>query len=340
MKLDWRSALGIALSALLLWWTLRGQDLAAVWGVLAHSNVWLFALGTIAATCIFPLRARRWQPILEPVAGRIPFSPLWRSTAIGMMVNNVLPLRAGEVARALALSRQVPRVKLPTALSSLAVDRLFDAIVLFTMMFGAMLDPAFPSGARIRGVTVPQLAATGLAMMAVLLVGCYAVVLQPARMRALVHAVVHRVIPRFEMPIVTFFDHIVDGLAVLRDPRRFVAVLLWTTAHWLMHPIGLYLCFRAVGLTVPFSAALFLQGILALGVAIPSSPGFVGVFETAAVLGLGVYGVSSTQALSWAIGYHVLSFIPITLIGLWYFVRLGIGLRDLQGASEHPEAVA
>src|SRR3982751_6275648 len=98
MKFDWRSALGIALSALLLWLTLRGIELRAVWTVLRESTLWLFALGTAVATCIFPLRARRWQPILEPVAGRIPFAPLWRATAIGMMANNVLPLRAGEVA--------------------------------------------------------------------------------------------------------------------------------------------------------------------------------------------------------------------------------------------------
>ena len=162
MKLDWKSGLGIAFSAVLLWWTLRGVNLSEVWTVLRTSNVWVFALSPIVGTCIFPLRARRWRTILEPVAGRIPFGPLWRSTAIGMMMNNVFPLRAGEFARAFSITREVPRVALTTALGSLAVDRIFDAIVIFAMMFAAMLDPRFPAGVTLAGRTVPELAQVGV----------------------------------------------------------------------------------------------------------------------------------------------------------------------------------
>jgi uncharacterized membrane protein YbhN (UPF0104 family) len=52
------------------------------------------------------------------------------------------------------------------------------------------------------------------------------------------------------------------------------------------------------------------------------------------VQGLAVYGVSQQQAAAWAIGYHLFSFIPITLIGAYYFTRLGVKLRDLQTSSE------
>lgn len=330
MRLDWKSVLGLVLSALLLWWTLRGESLNDVWNVLRNSNGWLFALGTIVSTCIFPLRARRWRPILEPVAGPIPFGPLWRSTAIGMMMNNVFPARAGEFARAFALTRETPRVPLTTALGSLAVDRIFDAIVLFSLMFGAMLDPVFPAGVKIVGRTVPQLAAGGVTLIAVLLVVCYAVVLMPERVLGIVRTIARRVVPRFESRIVTLVEHGVGGLAVLRDGRRFMAVVLWTVAHWLVHALALFICFRAVGITVPFSAALFLQGVLAIGVAIPSSPGFFGVFELAAVVGLGVYGVPRELAISWALGYHILSFIPITVMGAFYFARLGLSVGTLQ----------
>ena len=314
MKLNWRSALGIGLSVLLLWWTLRGQNFHEVWNVLRTSNVGLFALSSFFATVTCPLRAWRWQPILEPVAGHIPVMPLVRSTAIGMMGNNVLPLRAGEFARAFTLTRLVPRVSLPTAISSLAVDRIFDAIVLFLLMFAGMLDPAFPTGVRIQGLTIGELASGGIAAMVVLLATCYLVVLQPVRVRAWFASVVKRLVPRWEPQLLSFFDNVVGGLAVLKDSRRFIVVLLWTVAHWMANAFALYLGFLAVGINVPFSAALFLQGILALGVAIPSSPGFVGVFEGAARVGLAVYAVPTTLAVSWAIGYHVLSFIPITLI--------------------------
>ncbi len=340
MKANVRAAIGIGLSALLLWLTLRNVAFGDVWDVLRTSNLALFLLGTAVATCIFPLRARRWQPILEPVAGRIPFGPLWRATAIGMMANNVLPLRAGEVARAYALTRQVPRVAMVTSLSSLAVDRLFDAIVVLTMMFAAMLDPAFPPGVRIKGLTIAQLAMSGVVLMLVLLVGCYIVVLQPDRVRAVLSAVARRIIPKFEPQLLSLFGHVAGGLAVLKDSRRFLAVLFWAIAHWLTHALALFICFKAVGISAPFTAALFLQGVLALGVAVPSSPGFVGVFEGAATIGLAVYGVPNTLAVSWAIGYHVLSFIPITVMGAWYFARLGMGMKELRGANEQAQASA
>lgn len=334
MKIDWKSALGIVLSGVLLWWTLRGVSLAAVWQVLSQSNWWLFAACVVAATCIFPLRARRWQTILAPVAGTIPFGPLWRSTAVGMMMNNVFPLRAGEFARAFALTREVPRVPITTALGSLAVDRIFDAIVLLAMMFGAMLDPRFPAGVQLWGRTVPQLAAGGITLVVGLLVVCYAVVLQHARVMQLVGWMARRVLPKHEATLVRFVEHGVGGLAVLKDSRRFLAVLLWAAAHWLVHAIGLYLGFLAVGMQVPFTAALFLQGVLGIGVAVPSSPGFFGVFESFATVGLAVYGVPKELAVSWAIGYHLLSFIPITTLGAMYFARLGLSIGAVTGAKD------
>jgi len=334
MKLDWKSALGIALSALLLWWTLREVSPAQVWSVLRESNVLLFAASTLAATLIFPLRARRWRTILEPVAGPIAFGPLWRSTAIGMMMNNVFPLRAGEFGRAFALNREVPHVPMSTALGSLAVDRIFDAIVLLALMFGAMLDPAFPSGVRLAGQTVPQVAMGGIIGVVVLLAACSTVVWRPTFLTGLVGSVARRVAPRLEAPLVGFVTNAVGGLAVLKDARRFLAVLLWAAAHWLMHALGFYLGFLAVGLDVPFSAALFLQGVIGFGVLLPSSPGFFGVFELSATVGLAVYGVSNTLATSWAIGYHLLSFIPITLFGALYFVRLGLSVGAVTQAKD------
>ena len=85
MKLGVKSALGIAVSVLLLWYAFKGIDLTQVVKALRGSDLVLWALCTIASQLIFPLRARRWRTILDPVAPRLPFGPLWRATAIGMM---------------------------------------------------------------------------------------------------------------------------------------------------------------------------------------------------------------------------------------------------------------
>ncbi|MGI9044835.1 MAG: lysylphosphatidylglycerol synthase transmembrane domain-containing protein, partial [Gemmatimonadaceae bacterium] len=157
MKLGLRGIIGIALSAVLLWWTLRDVSLAVVWTELRRSNGWLFFWATLFSTIIFPLRARRWQTILEPVAPNQPFGALWKATAVGMMANNVLPARAGEIVRAYALTHQT-KVPLSTSIASLAVDRLFDMLVLLLLAVVAFLDPAFPRSAQIAGQTIGSLA--------------------------------------------------------------------------------------------------------------------------------------------------------------------------------------
>jgi len=334
VKLDWRAALGFVLSGVLLWLALRNVELREVGTVLRGANGPLFLLSAAVSTLIFPLRARRWQSILAPVAGPLPFGPLWRSTAIGMMVNNVVPARAGEVARAFALTREIPHVPFTTSLASLAVDRIFDAIVLLALMFGAMFSPAFPAGARLAGMTVQQFASVGMTGVVGLLAVCWLAVLMPTRVIAIVRTVARRVLPRFEARLVAIAEQGLGGLAVLRDGTRFLAVLWWAVVHWLVHALALWIGFVAVGVEAPLSTALFLQGVLGFAVALPSSPGFVGVFELAAVTGLGVYGVPESLAMSWAIGHHVLSFIPITLIGVFYLLRLGITLRDIRGAAD------
>src|SRR5438270_488207 len=130
MKFGWKGALGVVVSALCLYFAFHGRfDLGQAWQQAKSANYFLLILSTAAATCMFPLRARRWRTILDPVALHLPFGPLWRSTAIGVMMTNLLPARAGEIARPYALSREVPEVPFSAALASVAVDRVFDAIV-------------------------------------------------------------------------------------------------------------------------------------------------------------------------------------------------------------------
>src|SRR5215212_5055360 len=140
MRVSWRSAIGIAISVALLWWTLRDVRPADLWEVLRHSSLGWWTLAMVSATSIFPLRAIRWRLILDPVADRIPLGMLWRSIAIGMMVNNVVPARAGEFARAYALTRETPRVGFAASFASLAVDRVFDAVVLLLMLIVGMFE--------------------------------------------------------------------------------------------------------------------------------------------------------------------------------------------------------
>jgi uncharacterized protein (TIRG00374 family) len=333
LKPGWRAVIGGVLSAALIYWTLHGISPAAVAQSLSEADPLLFAGAIFCATAIFAVRALRWRTILEPVASRIPLGPLWRATAIGMMVNNVLPARAGEFARAYALKKEA-QVPFAAGLASLVVDRLFDAIVLLLLAAFALLDPALSGAQTLAGRPLSSFATGAAAVVLILSLGTYALIFFPTQLLRLFELFARRVSPSVEERGRRVLETFINGLSVLRSPARFAAVLAWSIAHWLLNALGIWLAFKAVGIAAPFSAALFIQAFIALGTAVPAAPGFFGVFEYMSIEGLSVYGVGRQQAATWAIGYHLFTFIPITLIGAYYFTRLGVKLRDLQTSSD------
>jgi uncharacterized membrane protein YbhN (UPF0104 family) len=91
-----------------------------------------------------------------------------------------------------------------------------------------------------------------------------------------------------------------------------------------------------MGIDVSWSATLFVQGLIVVGVALPSAPGYFGLFETAAVISLGLYGIDESAAVAWALVFHVVTFIPITLIGAYYFAKLGLTMGEIGQAGGEP----
>ncbi len=329
MRFNWRGVVGVVISVLLLAWALRGVELSEVAHVLGQANVALFVLATLVATAIYPLRALRWRYILWPISERLPLGQLWRATAIGMMVNNVIPARAGEIARAYALSREQPQVRFPAALASLVIDRVMDAIMIIILLIVAMLDPGFPRDTVIAGQPVRTYAYIATAVAGVALVTLFLLALLPQQFVRLFERVVSKVAPRFVERLSRLLHSFADGVAVLRRPVLFLQVLFWTALHWLLCALAFWIGMKAVGIDAPYTAALFVQSLIAIGVAAPAAPGFFGVFEFFGTEGLAIYGVSRDLAVSWAIGFHLLSFIPITVLGAVYFVRMGLSFREV-----------
>jgi uncharacterized protein (TIRG00374 family) len=324
MKTPWRGAIGLALTVGLLWWVFHDVNWAEIRRNLSEANPFLFALSVFLATLMFPLRAFRWRPILDPVAPNLPYGPLWRATCIGMMANNVLPARAGELVRAYALSRETT-VPFSASFASLVVDRVFDAVVVLLLMVLAMFHPSFPAG-----VSKMAYAGTGLVLLGGLAVALYAIVFFPDRLIRLYEVFARRVAPRFEERGRVLLRSFAEGLSVLRHPGRFFIVFCWALALWVAQALGFWAGFRSFGIDVPVAAAFFVQGLIVIGVAAPSTPGFFGLFEFAALTGLRLYGVNDDLAVAWAFSFHIVSLIPITLIGLYYLVRSGMKLGELR----------
>jgi len=261
--------------------------------------------------------------------------PVWRATAIGFMANNILPARGGELARAYVGSRLVG-VPFTTALGSIAVERLFDGLIILLLLSVAIADPGLTAAAAIGGRNIATGATWAGLIFAAALGVLFFVVHAPAGVLAVAARALRRLLaPRAAEFLIGLSRNFIEGLSILRAPRDFARVVLWSLVLWLVNAVAFYTGFLAFHLDgLPLTSALMLQGVVAIGVAIPSSPGFFGLFEYASRAGLGLYGVATTGAVSFALGIHLGWFVPITVIGLWTLARANLSLGDLRGRQE------
>jgi uncharacterized membrane protein YbhN (UPF0104 family) len=149
-----------------------------------------------------------------------------------------------------------------------------------------------------------------------------------------------RVLPRRFAPRLTrLVDTFVRGLGAVRRPVVLVRAVAWTYLVWFTVAASIWFSLLAFDITEPgFAGALFVQSVIAFAVAVPSTPGFVGVFEWGARVGLAPWDIAPETVVSFATSYHVLTFIPITLIGLWYLRRFGLKWSDVSSRKEHDPA--
>ncbi len=337
--LDWKAVVGIGLGIGLLVYSLRGVNALAVLDEIRRADPWLFLLSIVAVTAPMALRAWRWKALLEPVRAGTPFASRFRATMIGFMANNLLPARIGEFARAYAFSRMEP-VPVVASFGTLVLERIFDGLIVVSFLFLSMALPGFPSLEAV-GVRDPAGAArVAIAVMVGLMLLLLALVLWPRRAVAVAEAAAGRVLPpSFRRPVVDALEAFLTGIGSLRDPALLARTLHASVWVWLVSGIGFWLAFRAFGIDVPFAAALFLQSLIALAVALPAAPGFFGLWEAAARVGLhDLYGIPLDKAIGFAIGFHMGGFLAVTVWGLYYAWRLGFSLHDVEESEAAVEA--
>ena len=341
--LGWTAVAGVAISVLLLWWTVHDIELADLAEHMRAVRIVPFAACVVVATLVFPLRTIRWQYLLQLRGEKLPFIPLWHATAIGFMANNLLPARAGEFARAYAAGR-LTDVRFTTALTSLVVERVMDGLTLLTMLAVVIFAGGFNITTKVGGVTFGQTMAVFGVLFTVLLGAAVWAVHWPDVALRFGRRLVDLALPaRWAEKVYPVMAGIFEGLEVLRDWQRFAVVAVWSFIVWGTNGISFLLCMIAFDLDVPWTAAYILQSLIAFGVAVPSAPGFFGVFEAVTRATLALFAVAPSLAVSYAFGYHLFTFVPITLIGLYSLSRAQLHLRDLDaqraGGMEHEDHV-
>jgi glycosyltransferase 2 family protein len=314
--------LGVAVSAVLLWVAVRGVSLDEVLQQLRQVRpVWL--LPVLASIFLrFWLTAIRWQLLLRPVKS-IGIHRLFAITMVGFMANNVLPARLGEFVRAYALGRSEglpPSVPFAT----IVIERIFDGFTLLLFLVGGL---SFLRPSR------TLLWAAGLTCALYLGVLGTLLVLRTERGQELLIGALDRLPGRVAGPARWLLETFRAGLEVLGDVRALLLTTLLSIAIWVVNAAGVEASFRAFTLDLPPYASFLVLGTIAVAVALPSAPGYVGPLQAGTVQGLALVGVARETALSLSIVYHLCNFIPITLVGLAYLSALNLTLGELRTAG-------
>ncbi len=292
-------------------------DIRAFLDALARADYRLILVASAVFLLSLVARGLAWRTLLRDQTS---FQHVFFTLNEGYLLNNILPFRLGEFGRALLLSNK-SSLGFWEVFSTILIERAFDLALTAGLLLSALpfiLGAAWAQQAAL---------AAGILVIAGLLALHFL-----ARYRKQAMGVFERLAGRFPVllrigreRLQSFFT----GLAVLTDVRRFVFALAWMSVVWLLTLLQYYLVLIAFVPQAHWWWAAFGLGVAALGVAVPSSPGYIGVVEASLVGALSLFEVNPSVALAYAITVHLLYVVLTALLGLYGLSRDGDSLRSI-----------
>jgi uncharacterized protein (TIRG00374 family) len=321
----------------------RGVKLGEVWAKTREADGRLLIAGVVVTLMTYALRAFRWQYLLAPI-GPTRFTTAFQTTVIGFAASFLLPARAGEVLRPYLLAR---REQLPptAAFATIVVERLLDlvTVLLLFALFVLLVNPSSLSGdpAMYARVKMGGLLAAGASIAG--LIVFFFLAGHPEKLGAWALKV-ERILPaKLARAVARLVESFVQGLAIMRRPAQLLGSLALSVPLWLSIALGIWITSRAFHMTFGYLGSFLVMTLLVVGVAVPT-PGQVGGFHAAYKIAvMTFFAAPETTAVGAAIVLHAISFVPVTLLGLFFMAREGLSLgrmAAMAGAEKKAEPVA
>jgi hypothetical protein len=332
----WQFWLGILISVVLLYFALGQQELGLVWETLKTARYWWILPGIAVYFIGVWVRSWRWHYLLRPVKD-VSTRAMFPVVCIGYFGNNIYPARAGEVLRAVVLKRR-EGVPISASLATVIVERVFDGVVMLAFVFLNL-----PEVTRLKDSSgflgsIQSLAIWG----AVIFIGVLAVFILaamfPHRTENVIHAVGDKLLPeKWRERVYAVASRFLTGLESLRSPKDVLMVFFTSVLIWLFETGKYWFVMHAFNFEVSFFALMLMNGIVNLATTIPSAPGYIGTFDAPGIAVLSAYGVPREIATGYTLVLHAALWLPITLVGAYYFTREGIKWdKALQEARSEP----
>lgn len=333
--------LATGISGALLWLLFRNLDWSASWGVLDRMHWGWFIAANIPSWLVMLIRVFRWREIVH-AAAPTRLVDIFYATQIGMFANIVLPARAGELVRPLALSRLDPRITPEQAVGLAAVDRLTDMVALcvaalvsaaaFTPSADVVIPAAtFGTGVDLR-LPADQLIAvarsSAVVLLAVLTLLVALVLKRSWTLRAIdwSFGLLSR---RLAAWVGERAERFTDGLAAIRSLRRILLATALSLALWGSFVVSNACYFWAFGASVPWYMPFVMQAMLMAAISVPGMPGFVGQFHLPIVFVMVMVGFVPDEAKALAILFHGMNMVPVVSLGVFCLATTDLSIREL-----------
>ena len=339
---DWRVAVGLAITVVAFAFAIRGIPLDEVARAMADANlVVLLGISVPAYLGAVYFRGLRWRHLTNPIAP-VDRGLLARGVVIGFMVNNLVPLRIGEVVRAWYVSKE-SGVSASALFGTVVLERVIDVVSVVLLAFVALSFAGASS-------TESELLSRG------------AILLLPAALVPLVGLVLLRVAPEAMLRLASWFlkpfperitalverllRNFIQGLGALSGGRHLFWIAFHSAMIWIVFSMLPMLAgFLAFGIDLGSTTEMIVVSYIALGavgvaVAIPSAPGFFGTYQLAFKTVLEQFGVPSATALALGLLVWFVFWFTLTLAGLVVMRAGGTRLSDLTRGAGVPGAAA
>lgn len=334
--------LGLVISAAFLYLAFRKSDWVRIWATFKETDYsWVLASLPLMFI-VFLLRALRWRYLLLP-SGRPGLHSLFGAIMIGYMSLNLLPFRLGEFIRAYVLGRR-EAMSVSGVFATVVIERVLDGFTVLLLLVVTLFFLPFKLSDEVMGL-VRAFSYLGLIIFLLALIFLITAKVKIGFIIRVIEVLLGR-FPSLKDTAVRLIGSFAAGLAVLTDIRLFListvySVLVWAAtvaSYWIImfgfqSPEGIN-----VGHQVGFLGSAFVLVAIALGIMIPSSPGFVGTFELASITALVALGVETSTAESLTIVAHAVQFIPVTLAGIVYLYLQNFSFREIRVGGQAAQA--
>jgi len=321
-----RILIGIALSLLFIYLSVRGVDFTQMASMLSGKNPWALLPAVGLSVLVLSLRIFRWGLILSPLC-RIPSGELIAIAGAGYFSIVLIPARIGEFVRPYLLHTG-GHLRFASSLATVFLERVMDMLsILMVFIVMVMISP-LPEWA----ITSGKAAAGFLSLLVAFVVLLYfkgPLVVKTTRLLLgpLPSGLRDRVIHLLE-EFIEGFEAIASGWRMLGIVM--LSLMVWFCSGLLIHTVLLFFTID-LGLFVAFLVLV----INIIGISIPTAPGMLGNFQYACILALSIYGVPKEEALAFSVVYYLVGMGAITFLGLWSLTRINVSpakaLRELAG---------